>query len=89
MASVAGILLGVINNLNRKTGMIEKEELQQFYASSISACFSPFFILKDISDHKQVTRYGTLEIQCLAVISFLVVLKSTWFDRATMTRIRV
>jgi hypothetical protein len=88
-ASVSGILLAVINNLNQKTFLIQCEELQQFYASSIAACFSPFFILKDISDHKQVTRYGQKEVLCLAGISALVVLKNLWFDRSLMARMAV
>jgi len=88
LASVSGILLAVFNLLNKKTALIEKEELQQFYASSICACFSPFFILKDISERKQATRYGLLELKCLVAISVLVILKNTWFDRSTMTRIR-
>jgi hypothetical protein len=88
-ASVSGILLAVINYLNKKSSLIHYEELQQFYASSIAACFSPFFILKDISDNKQVTRYGQQELLCLAAISVLVVLKNIWFDRSLMTRMAV
>lgn len=49
-ALTSGLILGIINHINVKTSLIEVEELQQFYASAISACFAPFFILKDISD---------------------------------------
>ena len=57
LAFMSGMLLTIVTYLNNQTSKIKHEVLQAFYSNCICACFSPFFILKGISDRKRVTKY--------------------------------
>ncbi|CDW88351.1 UNKNOWN [Stylonychia lemnae] len=54
--------------------------LQNFYGNCISACFSPFFILREISDRKKMTKYGFNELIMLSILCFISVLSQIYFD---------
>lgn len=60
--------------------------LQSFYGNCISACFSPFFILKEISDRKKMTKYGMAEVNMLAAISGIAIILVLWIDQHTRTK---
>ena len=46
-------------------------------------------ILKDISDRKRATKYGTTELQILIAITILSILKTHWFDKDVLMKVRI
>ena len=83
---MSGIILSVVSRLTHKTAKLRHEILQTFYASCICACFAPFFILKDISDRKKVTKYGITEIELLSGICLLGIIAFIWIERKYIQR---
>jgi len=77
----SGILLTVMNYFNKVVEAMKHPELTGFYGNAIAACFSPFFILKDISDRKRASLYGPLQVQLMAGICLIAVVKALVLDR--------
>ena len=65
-----------MNYLNSQIAQMKHQELHNFYGNAIAACFSPFLILKDISDRRRATVYGVTEVQLIAGIAVLAIFKS-------------
>eukprot|EP00347_Sterkiella_histriomuscorum_P024509 403330864 len=77
---ISGIVFSFIHSNNSGQNTKKTVMLQNFYANCIAACFSPFLILKDISDRKKLTKYGWSELQFLAVICGIALIQTLWID---------
>ncbi|TNV76951.1 hypothetical protein FGO68_gene17774 [Halteria grandinella] len=85
LAMGAGIGLASISLANESLANQVPLALQEFYSNCISACFSPFLILMNISDSRVVPKYGQTEMKYLLLISLLAIIKTTISNKVKST----
>ena len=70
---IAGMIYSFIQSNHVHRQDMKALLLQNFYSNCISACFSPFFILRELSERKKMTKYGFNELMILVTISIIAV----------------